>query len=299
VVLEFTLVHLGWFFNFEYTLLTGQVIWAIGCCMVILAGLVFLPTWAVAVIGVGLVAGHNAFDGVDAARFGRWQPAWVVLKGGGLLPLTEGRQFVAAYPILPWLGIMAAGYGFGAVYRLSDGKRRGCLFALGTILTLAFVAIRVSNVYGNPQPWSPQSTTTFTLLSFLDCNKYPPSLLYALMTLGPAILFLALFDRGAGPLGHPFVVFGQVPLFYYLLHTPLIHLVALAVALTQYKDVGFMFDHPIIIQFMRPGVLPEGHGYGLPVVYLIWVGVVVALYFPCRWFAGVKRRRREAWLSYL
>lgn len=303
VVLELTLVHLSWFFNFQYTLITGQVIWAIGWCMVILAGLVFLPTWAVALIGVGLIAGHNLVSGTDLGLTGRYRDAWSILMSGvivgGPVPLTEGRLFIAAYPILPWLGVMAAGYGFGALYRQHGEQRRWRLVVLGTALTLLFVALRAINVYGNPLPWTLQRTNLLTALAFLDCQKYPPSLLYDLMTLGPAILALAWFDRGVGAFGKPFVVFGQVPLFYYLLHTPLIHLLALGIALVRYDDVGFLFDHPIIIQFTRPGVLPEGYGYGLPVVYLIWVGVVVALYFPCRWFAGVKRRRREAWLSYL
>jgi uncharacterized membrane protein len=297
VVLELTVVHLSWFFNFEYMFVVGQVIWAIGWSMVLMSGLVFLPTWAVALIGVGLVAGHNLVPGTSLGLEGRLRDAWTVLMTGPLtdasVPLGEHGAFVAAYPILPWLGIMAAGYGFGAVYSLRAGLRRRCLVVLGATLTLLFVLLRVLNDYGDPRPWTTQQTNLLTALAFLNCQKYPPSLLYTLMTLGPAILALAWFDRGAGWLGRPFVVFGQVPLFYYLLHAPLIHLVALGVAWLRYDDISFLLNHPLV------SPPPEGYGYGLPVVYLIWVGVVIALYFPCRWFAGVKRRRREAWLSYL
>jgi uncharacterized membrane protein len=300
VALEFTLVHLGWFFNLDYRLLLGQVIWAIGCSMLALAGLVFLPAWAVAALGVALVATHNLFDGVRADSLGSFRGLWVVLVSSsftdGPLELWPGVYFFAAYPLLPWLGVMAAGYGFGRLWLLDRGPRRRWLLGLGAGLTLLFVALRAVNRYGDPSPWSEQLTGLFTFLSFINCSKYPPSLLFLLMTLGPAILALALFDRRSGPLSHVFVVFGRVPLFFYVLHLPVIHLVASGLAYARYGEVGFMFQN---VAFAGPGQLPAGYGYGLPVVYLVWLGVVVALYPACRWFSGLKSRQRTVWLSYL
>src|SRR5262249_4579160 len=153
--------------------------------------------------------------------------------------------------------------------------------------------------YGDPRPWSLQDSTELTILSFLNCEKYPPSLLFVLMTLGPALLALAWCDQAPGLLGRLLVTFGRVPLFYYLLHVPLIRLVAAACAWARYGDIGFLRHHPMLIQITHPGELPQGYGYGLIVVYVVWLAVLAALYPACRWFAGVKARRREAWLSYL
>jgi uncharacterized membrane protein len=300
VALEFTLIHLGWFFNFEYRLLLGQVIWAIGCAMVALAGLVFLPAWAVTALGVALIAGHNLFDGVRADSLGSARWLWVVLCSGsffgGPLQPWPGVYFFVAYPLLPWLGVLAAGYGFGRLWLLDRGPRRRRLLGLGAGLTLLFLALRAVNRYGDPFPWSSQPGGLLTLLSFLNCWKYPPSLSFVLMTLGPAILLLGLCDRPLGRVGGVLVTFGRVPLFYYLLHLPLIHLVALGLACLRYEDVSFMFHN---VAFAGPAQLPAGYGYGLPVVYGAWLGVVLGLYPVCRWFAEVKRRRGAGWLSYL
>jgi len=300
VALEFTLVHLGWFFNLEYRLLLGQVIWAIGCSMLALAGLVFLPTWAVAALGVALIASHNLFDGVRVDSLGSFRWLWAALGSSsftdGPLELWPGVYFFVAYPLLPWLGVMAAGYGFGRLWVLDRGPRRRWLLGLGAGLTLLFVALRAVNRYGDPSPWSAQPSGLFTFFSFLNTSKYPPSLLFLLMTLGPALLALALFDRPSGPLSRVFVTFGRAPLFFYLLHLPVIHLVALGLAYARYGEVGFLFQN---VAFAGPGQLPAGYGYGLPVVYLVWFSVVVTLYPACRWFSGLKSRRRTVWLSYL
>jgi uncharacterized membrane protein len=176
---------------------------------------------------------------------------------------------------------MAAGYGFGALLLRPTAQRRRVV-GLGAALCLGFVVLRAANVYGDPDPWSPQRDGLFTILSFLNCHKYPPSLLYLLMTLGPALLLLALFERAPYLPGRPLLIFGRVPMFYYLIHLPLIHALASGVVLLRYG-----WEQP-----------PADYAYGLPVVYGVWLGVVVALYPVCRWFAGVKQRRRDAWLSY-
>jgi len=314
-VLEFTLVHLGWAFRPDYQFLLGQVIWAIGWSMVLLAGLVLLPTWVVGLIGVLIIAGHNAFDQVNPASFGSFRWLWVALVSGGPVELRSGLQLpairplfysavtvkqpiilIVAYPILPWLGVMAAGYAFGMAWLLDPMRRRRWLLGLGVGITALFVVLRYVNRYGDPRPWSHQDDDWFTVLSFVNCTKYPPSLLFVLMTLGPAIMSLAWFDRGTGPLGRPLVVFGRVPLFYYLLHVHVIHVLAFAFAYFRYGDVRFLVQHPF---FRGHEPYPSDYGYDLPVVYLAWIIVIAVLYPACWWFARLKGRRRDSWLSYL
>jgi uncharacterized membrane protein len=296
VVLEFTLVNVGWTFNLEYLFLIAQVIWAIGFSMVALAGLVFLPTWAITALGLLIIAGNNAFDGVDPNTLGVPGWLWTVLMRPGFIKLTPDRVLLVGYPILPWLGILLAGFGFGTLWLLPQPERRWRLVGLGSQLVVLFIVLRTINGYGDPVPWSPQATPEFTVLSFLNCTKYPPSLMFVLMTLGPSILALAWWDRPCGPVGNFFVTFGRVPLFYYLLHAPLIHLVAIAIAYLRYDQVDFMFSFAFI---GGPGEIPSDYGYGLPVVYAMWVGVVALLYPACSWYASVKSKSRSAWLSYL
>ncbi len=296
VVLELTLVQYGWNFNLDYQFMAGAVIWAIGWSMVAMAALVWLPTWSVTTIGVLLIAGHNYFDDVALEDLGRFGPLWQVLKAGGApFQVAPGAMFAPAYPILPWVGVMAVGYGFGTIWLLEPHRRRRYLLGLGLGVTLMFVVLRWLNQYGDPTPWTPQANAEFTFLSFLNPWKYPPSLLYVLMTLGPAILALAWFDRGPpGVLSRPLVIFGRVPLFYYLLHLPLIH--GLAVVVGYCEGWTGMQIKPF---FHHPSQFPKGWGYDLPVVYLVWVLVIVMLYPACKWFADVKRRRSDPWLSYL
>ncbi|MDQ3803197.1 MAG: heparan-alpha-glucosaminide N-acetyltransferase domain-containing protein [Acidobacteriota bacterium] len=298
ILLEFTAVRFGWTFNLDFSLNFAVVLWALGCSMIALAALVYLPARAVALVGVLMIAGHNSFDGVRPESFGAHAWLWKVLHTNGAINPFPGYTFVVNYPLVPWVGVMAAGYGLGALLLRGRGERRRLLFRLGAALTAAFVVARAVNVYGDPRPWAAQGDWVSTALSFLNCEKYPPSLLFLLMTLGPSLVALAWFDRDPGALARPLVVFGRVPLFYYLLHFPLIHLVALALSYARYGEAPWLFTGPP----WSPGLMrafPKGYGYGLGVVYAAWVAVVLMLYPLCRWFAGVKRRRRDAWLSYL
>jgi uncharacterized membrane protein len=285
VVLELTLIRLGWSFDVTYRLVLFQVIWAIGWSMVALAALAWAPVWAVGLLGIAIVAGHNLLDEVPAGRLG--PAAWVLDLLHTPRPFEPAPGYTALnlYPLLPWFGVMAAGYGFGPLLLTQPaGRRRRLLIGLGLALTLAFVALRAAGLYGDPRPWSPQGSTLTTVLAFVNCTKYPPSLLFVLMTLGPAVLALGLFDRPAGPAGRVLVTYGRVPLFYYLIHFPLIHALAVGLALFQCGEAGWLFADPL------GG--PRGcFGLGLPGTYLVWVGVVALLYLPCRWYAGVKRRR--------
>ncbi|HEV7891629.1 MAG TPA: heparan-alpha-glucosaminide N-acetyltransferase domain-containing protein [Pyrinomonadaceae bacterium] len=300
ILLELTLVRFGWFFNFDYHLVILQVIWVIGWGLVVLAGLVFLPTRVIAAFGLALIALHNLLDGFKAKDFGALRGLWVVLHEQNVLTLAPGFSAFVVYPLVPWVGVIAAGYAFGEILTLERERRRRLLFGIGFAAVALFVVLRFVNAYGDPLPWASQEPGTwYTFLSFLNTQKYPPSLLFLLMTLGPSVIALALFDRGREPgaLARPFVVFGRVPLFYYLLHFPLVHLVAVVFAYVKYGRAEWLF-----VNWPPPGQPqpePEGYGYNLLVVYAVWLGVVLALYPLCRWFAGVKSRRRDAWLSYL
>jgi uncharacterized membrane protein len=238
-----------------------------------------------------MIVGHNLLDGIAPADAGALAPIWTLLHVQAPISLWEGQALFVVYPLIPWIGVMAAGYAFGAMLLLPSPERRRSLLRIGGTLTAAFLVLRAANGYGDPAPWSVQANPVLTFLSFLNTTKYPPSLLFLLMTLGPAILALAWLERAPGPLSQFFVVFGRVPLFYYVLHLYLIHALAMA--------FGILAGFPPY-RFASVWVnLPEGWGYGLPVIYLVWAGVVLALYPASRWFAGLKARRRDPWLSYL
>ena len=289
VLIEFTVVRFGWSFNVHFNHFVAQVIFAIGASMVALATLVYLPRWAIAAVGLVMIAGHNLFDGVKAAQFGTAAPLWDVLHQPGHLELVPGVDLVVLYPLIPWIGVMAAGYALGPVFTRDPAARERTLFALGAALTAGFVLLRATNFYGDPAPWAVQASPIATVLSFLNCEKYPPSLLYLAMTLGPALVLLAAFERARGRLAGLITTIGRVPLFYYVVHIYLLHVLALVYAWWLVGDIGALIGAPH---------KPAGYGLSLPGIYAVWLAVVVALYPLCRWFAGVKRRRREWWWSY-
>jgi uncharacterized membrane protein len=294
VLLELTFVRFAWTFDWHLTSNNAGVLWAIGWSMVALGALVFLPTWAVAAFGVVMIAGHNLLDEIDPAVFGPLTPLWETLHRkemhhDDLKLFGDTITFGTQYPLIPWIGVMAAGYGFGPVLLCEPASRQRWLVGLGTGLCVAFVAVRALNVYGDPDLWSPQQDATFTVLSFLNCHKYPPSLCYLLMTLGPALLLLAFFEWAPHGPGRPLLIFGRVPMFFYLIHIPLIHGLMAAAAYATY-------GRPVLPALFEGKLSPDGY---LPGVYCIWLGILLLLYFPCRWFAGVKARRRDWWLSYI
>ncbi|TMQ32303.1 MAG: DUF1624 domain-containing protein [Planctomycetota bacterium] len=301
IFLELTVIRFSWFLNVNYLFSFGQVIWAIGWAMILLAGLVFLPISAVTVFGLALILFHNLFDGVHAADWGKYRWLWCILHTGEMLEPFPNRKFLPFYPLIPWVGVLAAGYGLGPLMLLDAKRRRKELLGLGLALILVFVALRYGNLYGDkvsaragqPGPWSVQKDWLFTAFSFVNCQKYPPSLAFLLMTLGPALVFLGLVDGGPGRLGRFFVVFGRVPLFFYLLHWFVIKDVAIGLAYARYQRADWMYGTP------AEGAAPPDYGYSLWVVYGVWLGVVLFLFPLCYWFAGVKRRSRAAWLSYL
>jgi len=324
VLLELTVLRAAWTFNvdFGHYLLAG-VIWVIGWCMVLLAGLIFLPRWALTAFGLVLVMGHNILDSFSQSLFplvekSSWGWLLQVLYFGGPIQIGEhGPTLFVLYSIVPWVGVMTLGYAFGRVVIMDAGPRRRVCLALGATAVALFLVLRGFNLYGDPRPWvrptpptvqaqqspqggaqaaptpAPRRPQAPTWISFLNTTKYPASLLFLLMTLGPMLLVFPFLEKAGGVL----TTFGRVPFFYYVLHIPLIHLAAIFVSLVRTGSVSpwLFLNHPVMIP-----PAPQGYVWSLGLLYLVWAIVVVALYFPCRWFASLKQRRKDiGFLSYL
>jgi uncharacterized membrane protein len=296
ILLEVTLVRFVMQFNVDYRVTMLIVFWALGWAMITLSVLVYLPRWAIGLFGVLMIAGHNLLDTVDAASFGKLAPLWMVLHQLGPVYSSGGHVVFVSYPLIPWVGVTAAGFALGRVFDWPPDRRKKFLLRLGAGLTLAFIALRAINRYGDPVPWTHQKSAAFTALSFLNTTKYPASLLFLLMTLGPATLLLRALEGETPRWLRPALVFGRVPLFYFVLHLALIHLFALVVCLVHSGGAHWVFESPDLSQY--PFNPPPGWGFALPWVYLAWALVVIALYPLCAWFAALKQRRNDAWLSY-
>lgn len=291
ILIELTICKYVWIPEPGYSLVLLQVIWAIGCSMIALTGLCFFGPAAVGIIGLIIVVGQNALDSLHPADNEYLATLWTFAHEGGQLQLFDGVTWLVSYPFLPWIGVMALGYSFGASVHLSRPQRSAFYMRLGLALTVLFIVLRALNGYGDPADWSSQTTNMFTVLSFLSTTKYPPSLLFLLMTLGPAFCMLALLDNWTigGRLRTALLVFGRVPLFFYVLHLYLLRFTALPVSFALYG--ADMATPP-------PG--PAGSAMlGLGAAYLAWGLAILLLYPACRWFAGIKKRRSDWWLSYL
>jgi uncharacterized membrane protein len=305
IVLEWTVVWFGWTF-IPVPNPVMLVLWALGSSMIAMSVLVRLPVRVVGAIAVLMIAGHNLLDGVPAASLGPLRLLWMVLHEPGFYPLHGRFGVFVLYPVVPWIGVMAAGYALGEVFTLAAVRRRRLLFAMGATACLLFVVLRVSNAYGNPPahpgatsagPFAVQPTVEKTAIQLLNVEKYPPSLQYLLMTLGPALLALGWFDGltfASRRWARILLVFGRVPMFYYVAHLYLIHVLAVVVGWATGMPVRWLFQGGF-----AAGAVPPEYGFGLPVVYVVWATVVALLYLPCRRFASLKERSRAAWLGYL
>ncbi len=321
ILLEFTVVRISVVFNVDYRFLgIMQVIWVIGVSMILLAALIHLPLRVVAGFGIGMIALHNLLDhyrmpggwqGPGSPVPGYWTKLYFILHQPlEAFPVVgfPSPVVVVIYPLIPWVGVMAAGYAFGALYQLDTRRRRQILMVMGSAPTALFIILRVINQYGDPSRWSSESSAAFTVLSFINTTKYPPSLLYLLMTLGPAMFALAWFEwnqdasaelepvrQSLGDrIRNAFITFGRVPLFFYLLQWPMAHFISVLVHLAAGKQTRWMFGSQI-----GSSGPPPGSGFNLAVVYGCWIVGIILLYPLCKWFAGVKRRRKNWWLSYL
>ena len=312
VFLELVVIRIAWTFNLDFShFLMAGVIWAIGWSMILLALLVRLPVRVVGLLGLVILAGHNLldprfFDLVASAQqggaYGLWSILYFGFWGGPVTLGGAGHDFWVLYSIVPWVGVMAAGYAFGAVVTLEPARRNRLCWRIGLSATALFLVLRGLDLYGDPFTWRAAVHPTNgrppmpALLAFLNTNKYPASFLFLLMTLGPTIALMPWLERAHGAVARWLTVFGRVPMFFYLLHIPLIHALAVLVSLVRTPaDTAWLFtNHP-----MANPPAPAGYTWSLGMLYVGWTVAVVLLYHPCRWFAGLKARRAEAWLSYL
>jgi uncharacterized membrane protein len=305
VLLEVTLVRTLIWFNVDYHFaLFLQVIWVIGVSMVVLAALIHLPMRVLAVCSVAMILLHNLLDrfqvepwrGPGTPSPGFWPSVWMLFHQSGITFFTPEIYALLAYPLIPWVAVLSAGYCFGAIYQWEAGRRRRFLLRLGVVLLGGFVLLRGVNLYGDPAPWRAQKNVLYTLLSFINVSKYPPSLLFLLLTLGTAMFALARFESlEKGRLSRIFITFGRVPLFFYVGQWLIAHSLAVLAGYLAGQPLDWQFAGLLDKPFPNPGNL----GFSLWVVYLFWLIGLLILYPLCRWFAGVKRRRRDWWMSYL
>jgi len=298
VLVEVVLVSLAWTYDPLYHLLILQVIWATGISMIILGILVWLPDYIVLVIGLLIICFHNMLDYAEADRKGHVGILWDIIHHGNFTPITLGAHRIAliVYAFLPWAGIMLTGYGLGKIFtsRFPARRRRIILYLTGSVFLLLFIVLRSINQYGDTSHWSHIRSQIYTLLSFINVTKYPPSLDFISLTIGSALILLGLFDRISKNTFSFVRVFGRVPFFYYVIHIYLIH------ALT----VIFFFAEGFRAQDIKPVhspflFRPDQFGYGLPIVYLIWIAVLMILYPICRKYDQYKSTHKKWWLSYL
>jgi len=296
---ELFIVSIGWTFNLHLTTYILQVIWAFGVSMIALSALIRLNRKVLLAIALALIAGHNALDSIHVAGNGAGAFFWAFLHEQR--PFFFGPVLIfVGYPILPWIGLITLGYYLGDLYAPTQDpdRRRKTLRNLGWITIGVFVLLRASNLYGDPHPWTTQRNGSFTFLSFLNTTKYPPSLLYICMTIGPAFLFLAYTERPLNSLTSKLAVFGRVPMFYYLIHIFLLHGIAVLGAILSGHQASDMVN---LTTWVTANAKLKGYGFGLLVVYLVWIGTVILLYPLCKWFDEYKRGHiaRQKWLSYL
>jgi uncharacterized membrane protein len=294
VILEVTVIKLGLQFNFSLDLTMALVFWSLGWSLVFVSALVFLPSRIVGSIGVVMILAHNLLDGIKPEIFGPLRPLWLILHQRGVIELTAQSNFLVVYPLIPWVGVAAAGFGFGEIMTLKPKRRQTVMIVLGLILLAAFVLLRTVDFYGDPLKWSVKPSALRTCFSFFNCQKNPASLLFLLMTVGPMIITLSLLERPFLPasISRFLITFGRVPLFFFITHLYLIQVLAfIAAAVRQFFSAYLHL----------PGIkAPTKVNLDLLIVYFWFIVVLIIMYFPCRWFAGIKERHRDVWwLSYL
>ena len=299
IVLELTLINFSWFFHTGLNHQMLIVIWVIGISMMLLAGLIWLPLRYIAGIGLLMIFGHNMLDGLQAEQLGIHPIAWAILHQFQLFNFENGSLFVG-YPILPWSGVLFVGYALGSWFApgFPVDLRKRWLSNAGYVALALFVMLRLVGIYGEPMPWVQYDATTYTILSFFNLSKYPPSLLYLLMTLGPALLLLAQLDKSpqVAAWQKALITIGRVPLFYYVVHLFVIHLLALAAA----EVTGFGWQAMLLEGWVSFDSALVGYGFSLGATYLVWV-VVLALLYPLSvgWHRFKTRHKGKWWVSYV
>lgn len=310
ILLEFTIIDFGW--SFVPGFIFAGVLYALGACMIILALLVWLPVRWIAVISLGGIVFHHLFDKIQPEAFGPFKYVWILLHQPGVFPIRLPDIFLLnLYVLVPWCFVMGAGYAFGLVLLRPPEERRRWMLGIGAVSTALFFVLRFTNWWGQPPegagfipftvgPYVPQATVAKSIIAFFNVNKYPPSFQFLLMTLGPSLMAMAWFDRldlnaSRNWFWRKVLVYGQVPMFYYVLHIWFIHILAIILAVVNKQSYRWLFHGAI---FAGPGP-SDVYGYGLPVIYVIWALVVISLYPACAWFAQYKKTHKQWWLRYV
>ena len=298
VFVELLIVNFAWTFDITYSFRILQVIWAIGISLVVLSGLVFLPKWMILGIGMVLVFGHNLLDSIHREGSSMQDVIWYALHQPNSVFINSTHLINFVYPVLPWIGLMALGYGFGSLYHndVPAEQRRRWLLCIGVGAVVLFIFLRGFNLYGEPHAWERQPSFVFSLISFLNTTKYPPSLQFLLMTIGPALIFLAAIDPLGDHLPKPVIVFGKAPFFFYIVHLYVIHALAMLWLVYQGRD---WHQYILSARAMMSGTLRNA-GLSLGWVYGIWMVVILLLYPICKWYQNYRAKNpAKWWLSYL
>ncbi len=299
IILEIVVNNLIWTFDLTYSVIFLQVIWAIGLSMVVLSFLIYLPKKIMLALGIVLVAGHNLLDGIVMQGDSLKSVIWYILHQQNMIPIGQnGNSIGFWYPIIPWIGLITLGYCFGRLYTrdFNTEIRKKWLLFMGFGSIALFFILRGINLYGDLVPWSTQKDFTYTILSFFNVSKYPPSLVFLLITIGPALLFLYGIETIKNKLTDFFLVFGRVPLFYYFLHVFVIHVFAIIGMLI----FGGNWQDMIITLEGFTNAKLSTYGYSLFVVYMVWIGIILLLYPFCKKYMLYKVNNKDKWwLSYL
>ncbi|GAA4329641.1 heparan-alpha-glucosaminide N-acetyltransferase domain-containing protein [Mucilaginibacter gynuensis] len=285
VLLELTVVGIGWSFDPGIHFLFVQVIWALGISMVVLSLLIYLPVPAIAAVGLVMIFGHNLLDSIKPENFEGGKAAWHFIHVMGMADLSKDYHVFVLYPLIPWIGVMAVGYSFGKLFKLEPDKRQKLFYTIGASTLALFVIVRAYNHYGDPNQWTDQGVWYRTILSFVNVQKYPPSLDYLLITLGTSITMLGVLEHVQNRFTNIALVFGRVPLFYYILHLYLLHTMGV---------IAY-----IVVKNHAPNSAIMQNGAPLYFVYMMWALALFILYFPCRWYMKYKMTHKQWWLSYL
>lgn len=298
IFLEMFVVNFGWNFNITFPMFFFITIWALGLSMIILAALIHLPKKLILGLSVVIILGHNLLDGIHVAGSSLEAFGWSLLHDQQFF-MWHKEILLVGYPIVPLMAVMSLGYCLGDWFSAGydAGKRQRNLLIAGGSCIVIFIVLRYTNLYGDPVKWTTQKDAFFTFLSFIKVNKYPPSLLYVLLTVGSAFLFLSFTEKLKGAVVNVVSVYGRVPMFYYLIHIYVIHLVAIiASAFTPGEDWKIWFlKQPIWFTTNL-----KGYGFSLPAAYLIWIAIVIAMYPLCKRYDAYKQTNKgKWWLSYL
>jgi uncharacterized membrane protein len=294
---EITFIAFAWYFRINTAFIDLAVIWCLGVSMIFLSGLIFLPKQLVIALSLFLIFGHNLFDLFKPALDNLPGKLWMILHYEGEINLGFIRLNVV-YPLMPWIGLMAMGYYFGELYlpTVDPARRKRILYIIGSALIVLFLMFRVTNIYGNLHPWEIQPTALYSFLSILNVTKYPPSLAFTCITMGPVMFLLAAAENFHGRWTTPVITIGRVPMFFYIVHIYLIHLLAgFAAALT-----GFSFSDMAVDVWIPFATHLKGYGFSLLVVYVVWIGIILMMYPLCKWYYHYKSVHTEkVWLSYI